>query len=75
MGTSLTNFENKKIAIAGKIIDAIPIIEKIETERADEANKYRKKDAIVHVLQMCQRYLKINNVILHLNALKIIHLN
>ena len=29
-------------------LDAIPIIEKIETERAEEANKYRKMDAIVH---------------------------
>ncbi len=29
-------------------LDAIPIIEKIETERADEANKYRKVDRIVH---------------------------
>ena len=29
-------------------LDAIPIIEKIEQERADEANKYRKMDAIVH---------------------------
>lgn len=29
-------------------LDAIPIIEKIETERANVANKYRKMDMIVH---------------------------